>query len=537
MSASKRSVELAVRNVARWGDTDILPFPIENHWFHDAEGEVVRLILQLDQNFNQWLSDYPVKFERCLSGVGYVGYRGVTQIDPIWNAYLLALVIEVAPAIEKARIATGEERIFSYRFFPDQTSNSLFDRKIGWGAFQQSALDTSRQFSYVLSCDISDFYPRVYHHRVENALTHAAKMREETCRRIKVILSNLSIGGVSYGLPIGGSAARLLAEIVLNRTDRLLTTKRVPFCRFVDDYYIFANSLEEARKHLVYLSDILLRHEGLSLNRGKTHIMTREEFSRVSIAADSTAGESETQTQAHKFFKIRLKYDPYSPTAEDDYAKLRDELKNFDIVGMLAREFKKTRIDEALTKQLVKSLKFLDKRTQSAAVESLVSNLDILHPVFPTVSVILKSLLPSFAEDTAASVFAQIRAQIREQSHTFQVPTNLAFAIRLLADDPSEEASDLFAKIYSDTDNLLIRRDVILCMARRDVEYWLGDVIRSAVTTDLWLRRALIVGSFKLGDEGKHWRTRTQKTLHQVDKAFLKWAKKNDKNNSWKVPI
>ena len=69
------------------------------------------------------------------------------------------------------------------------------------------------------------------------------------------------------------------------------------------------------------------------------------------------------------------------------------------------------------------------------------------------------------------------------------------------------------------------------------MEYWLGDVIRSAATTDLWLRRALIVGSFKLGDEGKHWRNRTSKMLHDVDKAFLTWAKKKSGVDSWKVPI
>ena len=151
MYVSQESIELAIRNVVGWGDTDVLPFPIENHWFHDAEEDVVRLLLKLDKEFEQWLSDYPVKFERCLSGVGHVGYRGVTQIDPIWNAYLLSLVIEVAPAIEEARISASDKKVFSYRFLPDTESHSLFNRDIGWVQFQKGLLSALPElFSYTI---------------------------------------------------------------------------------------------------------------------------------------------------------------------------------------------------------------------------------------------------------------------------------------------------------------------------------------------------------------------------------------------------
>ena len=537
MPVSKQSIELAVCNIVDWGDTDVLPFPLENHWFHDEKDHVVSLLQKLDKKFDLWLSDYPVKFERCLSSVGHTGYRGVTQIDPIWNAYLLALVIEVGPKIEAARIPVDDNQIFSYRFSPDPDSYSLFDTQVGWRQFQEHALKMSREHRFTLVTDVSDFYPRVYHHRLENALNHATNKNEGICKRIKAILNKLSIGDVSYGLPVGGSAARLLAEIVLNRTDQLLKTKEIQFCRFVDDYYLFADSEDDARKQLVYLSDILLRHEGLSLNRGKTRFMTQEEFSRTSVVAETSAMENETHAKAQEFFRLKLKYDPYSPTAEADYNKLRKELKSFDIVGMLAREFRKSRIDVALTKQLVKSLKYLDQKTQSAAVESLISNLDVLYPIFPTVSIVLRTLIPELSSNTATSVFDRIRALLHKQSHILQVPANLAFALRLLADDPSDETSSALSRIYNETENLLIRRDVILCMARRGVEYWLSDVVRSAMAADLWLRRALISGSFILGDEGRHWRKRIKRELHVVDIEFMKWVETKSENDSWKVPI
>ena len=536
MVVSRQSIELAVRNIAHWGDTDVLPFPLENHWFYDAEDQVVKLLAGLDRSFDQWLTVYPVKFERCLSNVGHIGYRGVTQIDPIWNAYLLALVIEVGPNIEAARIPVEKAQVFSYRFLPGPKTYSLFDKDVGWGAFQQHAYKLSREFQYVLFADASDFYPRIYHHRLENALGHVAANRV-LCGRIKTLLSKLSVGGVSYGLPVAGNAARLLSEIVLNRTDNLLNVKGIRFCRFVDDYYLFANTEEEARTHLVYLSDILLKHEGLSVNRGKTRLMTREEFSRTSFVADAAALESEEQTKVQGFFKLRLKFDPYSPTAEEEYDKLRSELAKFDVVGMLGREFGKTRVDEALTKQLVKSLKYLSLENQEAATESLISNLDMLYPIFPTVSLVVRALVPGLSAKVAALVFDRVRRLLHDDSHILQVPTNLAFALRLLADDPSEETDTALAQVYGKTDSTLVRRDTILCMAKRGVEYWLGDQIRNAGTTDLWLRRALLAGSFVLGDEGAHWRKRVKNELHRVDQEFMAWLKAKHTAGSWKVPL
>jgi len=46
----------------------------------------------------------------------------------------------------------------------------------------------------------------------------------------------------------------------LNRTDRLLRTEGIEFCRFVDDYYVFANTREEAHASLIHLSDVLLNN-------------------------------------------------------------------------------------------------------------------------------------------------------------------------------------------------------------------------------------------------------------------------------------
>jgi hypothetical protein len=104
MAITEKSALFAVRNVASHGDTDVFPFPLENHWFHDSEEAVTELLMKLDTNFDDWLRAYPINFATSLSSAGYNGFRAATQIDPIWNAYLLALIIEIGEDIEAARL-------------------------------------------------------------------------------------------------------------------------------------------------------------------------------------------------------------------------------------------------------------------------------------------------------------------------------------------------------------------------------------------------------------------------------------------------
>lgn len=49
----------AVRNIVRYGDTDIFPFPIENHILHDQVEEVVALLRSLETDVRQSLAVQP----------------------------------------------------------------------------------------------------------------------------------------------------------------------------------------------------------------------------------------------------------------------------------------------------------------------------------------------------------------------------------------------------------------------------------------------------------------------------------------------
>ena len=258
----------AVSNITRHGDTDIFPFPIENHIFFDKADEVVALLKQMNGDVRVSLATNPPQNIGALAPAGYSGFRWASQIDPIWNVAYLGWVLAIAEEIEKVRIPTAEERVFSYRYKWDDSEKTIFDKSIGWRQFTERAILKSQNSGYVVTCDISEFYLRINHHRLENALRHLPG-GDAMAERIQPFLSNLS-KTYSFGLPIGGPASRLLAELVLTQVDSLLMAEGIDFLRFVDDYYIFTDSPAMAFKNLVTLTRILIENQGLQLQKSKT---------------------------------------------------------------------------------------------------------------------------------------------------------------------------------------------------------------------------------------------------------------------------
>jgi hypothetical protein len=425
--------------------------------------------------------------------------------------------------------------VHAYRYAPALAASSLFDSTLGWGSFQRDALTLASQHAYVLSTDISDFYSRIYHHRLENALQQATT-NTEAVKRIKILLFKLA-SQTSYGLPVGGNASRLFAELLLNRTDRLLLAERVNFVRFVDDYYLFCDTREEAQRNLTFLSEVLLQNEGLGLSRSKTRLMTQAEFNRSSPAAGAAVADSEVESEARSFLRIRLTFDQYSPNAETEYETLKAEVERYDILAMLAREFEKSRVDEVVVRQLLKSIRFIEADARNRALVSIVKNIEKLYPVFPTVSILLRRLLDDMEATTRSNVLACVRKLVSDRSHIIQVPTNLAFAIRLLAHDTAEEADALLIELHnSPRVDMMTKRDIIITMTKRRVTYWLSDVMRRYPVLTPWEKRAILVASYTLGDEGKHWRDSIRPQLSVVDAEFLRWVGGKHNGRAWDVP-
>lgn len=520
----KEHFEQAISNINSFGDTDIFPFPIENHIFYDLRAQTVDLLLRIHANLDSFLKESPPINNSSLSPVGYTGFRWATQIDPIWNAYFLGLVISLGNNIEAARLPLKEQKVFSYRFLPDKTSGAIFDPNIGWAEFQERSISLANEYKYVLMCDIADFYSRIYHHRLENSLNQLRAGNDAHSRimRLLQMFSNTN----SYGLPIGGPAARLLAELLLNRTDKLLKDYGIEFCRFADDYHIFSHSKEDAYQKLTTISEKLFRNEGLSLQKAKTRIMSTKEFISASeFNMDANIALTDPKDiEARAFLRISLKYDPYSQTATQDYELLRKEVERFDILGMLARELAKTRVHSALTRKLMSAIRYLPSKVKSDAIESLINNIDVLAPLYGVVMIIVKDVYFDLDDKVRQIVNDSLKALIQRQSHLLQVEVNLAFTLRVLALEYSDDKEVLFAKIFHSSLSDAIRRDVALVMASWHATHWVSDLKNYYRNLNVWEKRAFLIASYSLGDEGRHWRDHTKKEFSEIDKLYRDWA-------------
>src|ERR1700741_1348752 len=112
---AKLFFETAIQNIVEFGDTDIFPFPIENHILFDKKNDVAALLRRARSFFKKCFVQYPPSHIRTLSPVGVTGYRLATQQDPFWNAFLLGSTLALSKQIEAARISTKTPMIFSYR--------------------------------------------------------------------------------------------------------------------------------------------------------------------------------------------------------------------------------------------------------------------------------------------------------------------------------------------------------------------------------------------------------------------------------------
>lgn len=537
MSKFRQYLKKSVENIIAHGDTDIFPFPVENLLFNDKKAEAIDLLEKVHSSFENYLSEYPVLHEKALQAVGYHGFRYGTQIDPLWNAYFLALVLSISDDIEAARISTSRKKIFSYRFNYDKDKKYLFDRQYNWSEFNKRAVELAKSKPVVLKCDISNFYPSVYHHRVENALRKATT-NTESVKRIVKLLSKIS-KGVSYGLPVGGPAARILSELLLNRIDRLLLSEGIEFCRYADDYIIFTDSVEEAYGNLIYLCEKLTENEGLAIQKSKTQIMTSSEFLSLSEFGNQNDSD-EDNIQANNFLKLRLFYDPYSPTADTDYEDLKSELEKFDIVGMLGKEISKSRINQALTRRLINSIKYLSPQQRKAAIFSLFgqrdeskSNLDVLYPVFPSVMLLCRSIISDLDNDSRELIFEDLRNLVINESYITKVPINLMYAVRILAHDKSEEADFALIKAYKNQVNPIITAEIVLAMAQHDSDYWISDKLKSFSSLSRWEKRSLLISSYILGDEGQHWRDKVKGELSDLDTLLINWFGERFNISGW----
>jgi len=156
------------------------------------------------------------------------------------------------------------------------------------------------------------------------------------------------------------------------------------------------------------LSEKLFDNQGLSLQKSKTRILTASEFRATSPVRAPAERDQAEQNEDNiedilppkSLFHFSIAFDPYSATADDDYARLKTELRRFDIMGLLKSELQKTRIHAALSRKIVQAIRYLDERVRDEAIKSIMENCDVLYPIFSSVLILIDKVFDDLSEQT-----------------------------------------------------------------------------------------------------------------------------------------
>lgn len=516
----KEYFEKAVKNIAKYGDTDIFPFPFERYMFEENHENAVKLLQEIHSDFENSLTSEPPSTIEEMIPVGYFGFRKATIIEPFWNAYFLGLVISLAESIESKRVDEAQKTVFSYRYEWSEEKSSLFKNST-WLDYKRQCVENAVSCNYIIQTDIADFYPRVNHHKLENELRRVDNDSLDTTKRIMKVLSRFT-KTISYGLPVGGPASRILAELALRHVDEHLRNNDIKFCRYVDDYTIFCDSESQAYKDILFLTQ-KLANDQLSLQKTKTKIMSSTEFLEIHQFLGPSNQDSSSDEQ--KLLNISIRFDPYSDTAEEDYDSTKNAIAEIDIIGILSKEINKTRVDQVVTKQAINAIKVLNITKQLEAIHVLLdeNNLVTLTPVFTTILRAFRGIYENLPKHGQQSIDKALLELFHKNHYLTKVELNISYIIQILSITMTDEKIMFFSRTFGSTVNPFIRRQIIIAMSNWSCDFWLSDRKNSFNHSSMWERRAIIYSSFYLNDEGRHWRNHNKALFSSQENILMKW--------------
>lgn len=330
MIAIDKAINLAIDDIIKEGLNDIFPvfFEVEflkNKSFRAKIFQIIKVGLR--EYTLESLRIHPISHVYFPKKEAF-DFRKAALMQPLDTIKYLALCIHIADEIEKARPAKNKKIVFSYRFQPSK--GYLFSSYYNFTSFEQYIAKKTKhkRVKVLIKADIANFYERLNLHRLESIL-NSLNIDKKVVKLIDELLKFWA-NRDSYGLPIGSNASRILAEASLLEVDRFLMSHKVNFCRFVDDYRLFAPNGKIAHYWLSLLIERLAL-EGLVLNTAKAKMLDVS-----NTKTETNTEETKKRTTDHRR-QIIVGYSGVIPTKfRIPQKKEIKKLKTFDVKTLLS---------------------------------------------------------------------------------------------------------------------------------------------------------------------------------------------------------
>ncbi len=521
INISGGALDWALKHIEKEGDTDIFPLPFEftairDFWLTDVRDELIKTDL----------SNLKVRaFLRQLSPKHKYGFRVAMQLDPLDSVMFAALIYEIGEDIEKSRLPKEDNVVFSYRFSPLE-DGTLYDSDYTWGRYREHCkkLSESEKFKFIVKADITDFYSRIYFHRLENALDECCA-KNPYVRAIKSMIKGWNYN-VSYGIPIGSSASRLLAELILDDVDRSLICEGSTFCRYVDDYVIFCQSENEAYEKLALLAELLAENHGLSLQQHKTEILSIQKYRETFV---DTYSSDESDSIAKKCREVvellGIRKNPYREIKIEDLEPgLQEVINSLNLTQTLKKHLQDgPEVDIPFLKLMLMRLSQFD-RVQD--IDIVLKNINKLYPLFKEVILYIERFRTN--DVSLKKQFGEKALDLLESSFVCHLPYHRMWLFDIFTKNREWDNENRFVKLFNTYSDLPSQRQLILALGRSSNHGWFRSKRRQFMDLSPWLKRAYLVGASCLpGDEYFHWSKSISRDLDLLEKVILKWAQKN----------
>jgi hypothetical protein len=429
-----------------------------------------------------------------------INLRWVSLLHPFDIVIYTALVLLLREEIEEARVAADQGIILSFRRV--RAGDRLYDVLPSHSEFSERLLAKAKSNStgYVALTDIADFYPRLYQHRVRNALdallsgrrkAKAAQLLEEK------LLRGFASDGASLGIPIGPPASRPLAEAALIDVDESLLSFKIDFIRYIDDFAIFGDSVDAVEWGVRQLGETLYKNHGLTLQSAKTAICSCTEY-----VQEHQYDETEEDEVERAFDEIVEQYFYDAFSLDELTSQQREAIDSMDFAEVLTSALQEEKVNY---KKVAFILEKLSAVQHPDLIPIILDNLPRLYPVAHAIHGFFSDFEFS-NEGEQRDVGEKLLEPILSTSGMRALEYYSVWILQLFAEHSSWNHSRTLLRIFREGDSEAVRRYAALAIGKsgsRSSALLFKQYLGAA--SEL-IRTAMLLSSSKLGrDERRHW--------------------------------
>jgi hypothetical protein len=225
----------------------------------------VPLTIEVPKSFRMRVAVNPTRLGPSYSRPGSI-------LLPVDRLFYQALADQAAPIVANTTLS---QRSFSHKLAEPNSTSMFLPTRNCWSDLQKalsthSELPTTR---YVLRIDVANFFGSLNQHILINTLSDAG-LQKALSSRLEHLLTHYTGERSSRSILQGINPSDLFGNYYMTPIDQFLDDYGVPSARYVDDIYIFVDSVEAADRLLRELIPALRSYD-LVLNEAKSALLPK----------------------------------------------------------------------------------------------------------------------------------------------------------------------------------------------------------------------------------------------------------------------